>query len=848
MFRYFVRNQHGYVTVMLIAMLISVLFFNTSFLEIARYKAIEKLYGEIQENAAFSILANYDRDLFVKYGLLAVEDDITSDKLLEYIKADINGSASDGNKADTFLQGSTVEANLQKLYFLSQREVFENQVNEFCAYRAPISLLNNGLNLEETLNQLISDLEDSLGVLENFNQFADAADKTLDAYQGMIDFVKELEDTYFPAVDTLVEAINSFNAAVQKREQLKEDIERQKKANEEAIENGNEAAVVDISTMESQLPGLYTEVENMAKAVKGAIDTMQQAIDSYKEIKQGFSDAFDAMVEAEQSWSLDEAKTDEDVGDMAQAMEDTYEDSKEKTKEATDKLTPYGDSFFTDMKEQMDQTKAEIENGSGESMTELSVDATNPYNVLMNGDLKNAKGQLEDHIEKAENEIEEKNKDDSDGISLADIVKITKLLVEITGCGGRYNIDCTEIIDVELLQFENTTNPYAESDKNYIDGLIRDVENTLEVEIDTNEAYRENQTLNKLEAALAELSNKSNALQENFKSFQIKNTDLLSLIKQLKDVIVSVGEFFKAAISAIQALIQNAVAGLMKIIYGKVYAATYATEMFTNRSSSLEEDKRLNGSGYTDYGEDTNHEVFSMANAEFVYAGTRSEQLNQELTFISIYGLRIFANIPAILQDSTLHDIASEIATIPYVGPVLSIVLYVLIIAAEAYLDMIFMIYGEDGVSIIKTTGYLNFGGKGIDELIAQVEGMIERLNLNSDLSLDGDSGGSKTETTKSLKNTWKSSLDDAKDNLAKWNYKEHLFVVLCLFKSADKMYENEAKLIQMQLDKDKDEEFRLSDMATFVRTDTTVKYQPILPVPYYGDGISVRKLYYTGY
>lgn len=121
-------------------------------------------------------------------------------------------------------------------------------------------------------------------------------------------------------------------------------------------------------------------------------------------------------------------------------------------------------------------------------------------------------------------------------------------------------------------------------------------------------------------------------------------------------------------------------------------------------------------------------------------------------------------------------------------------------------------------------------------------------MNLNSDLSLDGDSGGSKTETTKSLKNTWKSSLDDAKDNLTKWNYKEHLFVVLCLFKSADKMYENEAKLIQMQLDKDKDEEFRLSDMATFVRTDTTVKYQPILPVPYYGDGISVRKLYYTGY
>lgn len=852
MFRYFVRNKHGYVTVMLIAMLISVLFFNTTFLEISRYKAIEKLYGEIQENAAFSILANYDRDLFTKYGLLAVEDDIGAEKLMEYIMADINGGAGDINRADAFLGGSAIEADLQKLYFLSQREVFINQVNEFCAYRAPIAIINNGLNLEDTLNQLISDLEEAIPALESFNSFADAADKTLDAYQGMIDFVQEVEDTYFPAVENLVAAIKDFNDAVREREELKERIESQKEANEEAIANGNYDAVVDTAEMESRLEGLYTKVENLANATKEALDMMSQAVESYGEIKDGFLDAFEAMKEAEQSWSLEGAKADEDTGEMAQTMEDTYEDSKEKTKEATDKIESYDESFLEGIKNQMEQTKGEL-SGSGETMGELSVDADNPYNVRMDGNLQEASDQLEAHIEEAEQEIQEKNEDSEDGsISLKDIVKVTKLLVEITATGGRFNIDCTENVNVELVELQYSQNPYAVSDKNYIDGLISDAEATLGVDIDTNEAFRENQTFSALETSLAQLSEKSKTLQENLQSFEITSMKLKSLITQLKSVIVSVGEFFKAALNAIGALTAAAGSGLMNIIYKKVYAATYATEMFTNRSSSFEEDKRMNGSEYTDYGGDTNGEVFSMANAEFVYAGTRSEIANQELAFLSIYGLRIFANIPAILTDTTLHEVSVDIAAIPFVGPVLAVVLYVLIITAEAYLDMIFMIYGEEGGSIIKTKGYLNFSGKGIKELISQVEGMLGELKLGSgggEGTGDGNSGsGSKVQVTKSLKETWKSSLSDAKDGLTKWNYKEHLFVTLCLFKSADDMYKNEAKLIQMQLDKDKDEEFRLSNMATFVRTDTTVSYKPMLPVPYYGDGIPIRKLYYTGY
>lgn len=846
MFTYFVKNKHGYVTVMLIAMLISVLFINTTFMEIGRYRSIEKLFGEIQENAAFSVLANYDRDLLENFGLLAVEDDIDSEKFNEYLMANINGiSAEDINKVDAFLGGSEVRADLQKLFFLSQRNVFQNQVNEFCAYRAPVAIINNGLDIETTLQKLIDDLEASLGALESFNQFAQAADKTLDAYQGMINYANQLADEYLPAVSNLIEAINSFNEAVAKREELKKQIEEQIKANEEAEADGRYDDVVDVSAMEAQLPNLYVEVEKMAKALEDAIDTMSEAIDNYEEIHKNFSDAFTAMKEAESGWSLEEAKANQSTGEMAQTMQETYDESKEETQTAVDKMEPYDEGFFEGVKGQMEQTKSQL-TGSGESMGEIAIDTENPYNVLMDGNAKEVEIQLRQDIEEAEQSLQETENNDEDGsISFGDIVKVTKLLVEITVCGGQFNIDCNEVINVDTVNFTNVQNSYDSADQSYVNGLLSDVEATLGVEIDTDEEHYGKQTYGELESALQELSRTSGSLQEAFQSFELSGFDLLETIEELGNVLSSIISFFKAAIDAVHALIKHAVDGLMQVICQKAFAATYATEMFTNRSSSFEEDRRMNGSEYTDYGDDTNHEVFVMANAEYVYGGSRSEILNQQLAFLSIYGLRIFANIPAILLDNNLRTVSQAIAEIPYVGPVLAVALYVLIILAEAYLDMIFMIYGEEGVSIVKKDGYLNFSGKGVDELIEQIEGMIDKLGLGGD---EGTSDSAGASVTKSLKESWKGTLEEATEGLTRWNYKDHLFVVLCLFKSSRTMYQNEASLIQMQMDKEKDEEFRLANMATFVRTDATVTYKPLLPVPYYGDGIPIRKLYYTGY
>ncbi len=75
---------------MLSFLLISVLSLNSTFLETSRYRGMERLYKELEENSAFSVLSQYDRDLFENYGLLAMSEKVDKDTFLDYLKSNVN--------------------------------------------------------------------------------------------------------------------------------------------------------------------------------------------------------------------------------------------------------------------------------------------------------------------------------------------------------------------------------------------------------------------------------------------------------------------------------------------------------------------------------------------------------------------------------------------------------------------------------------------------------------------------------------------------------------------------------------------------------------------------------------
>lgn len=148
---------------------------SSTLIEIAKYRSMERVFKEAEENAAFSVLSQYDRDLYENFGLLAISNTVGEEQLVNYLNKNLN------NKRESLTEDVLVD----KLYDLGQKEVLRTQIMEFCAYRAPYSLVNNGLNIEATLQSLIANVEDNLPFLNTISSILGVADTTLKIWDQM---------------------------------------------------------------------------------------------------------------------------------------------------------------------------------------------------------------------------------------------------------------------------------------------------------------------------------------------------------------------------------------------------------------------------------------------------------------------------------------------------------------------------------------------------------------------------------------------------------------------------------------------------------------------------------------
>ena len=132
MLEYFIRNRRGSITVMLSIILIAALSLNSTLIEMAKYRSMERLYKEMSENAAFSLLSYYDRDLYENFGFLALEHDVGEQELMRYLQMNLKGVGSglELNRAD-ILANNITSTDVTGLYPLSQNDVYVSQMMEF---------------------------------------------------------------------------------------------------------------------------------------------------------------------------------------------------------------------------------------------------------------------------------------------------------------------------------------------------------------------------------------------------------------------------------------------------------------------------------------------------------------------------------------------------------------------------------------------------------------------------------------------------------------------------------------------------------------------------------------------
>lgn len=863
MLRYFIRNRHGVISVMLAIVLTAVLSMGSTLMEIARYRSLERLHKEIAENAAFSILAHYDRDLYEYFGLLGIQQDVGEEELRQYLEQNLMGigSGMSLNGADLLSSGIS-EVELDKLYDLTQNDVFRSQIAEFSAYRAPISIINNNLDIEASLQELTDKLAEALPMLEGFQAISTAADACLDTIINLKEYVTSSTDCQ-DAINKYAGdrgdggAVGSYNAAISELNRYKDE--------EDNSEEGYEAGLEEhLNAVSENAADLQEKIADLIKALEDLEEKQDLFVESYTAMMDANLKALFGNISGIQG-----SAAGNDWKALVDEMEEGYDkgerDLTDLYNKLQDKLTEFQ---FEDVKKKLQAQSDEV---SGLPQNLLQIDpvrevngAASPIWTVVDAAVSMG-GKLIENIESLMNSVE----------AIERIVECANLIGE-TATGGIYDSSMNNSIPLpqpyESLRKNPTLNPYATEDAHRKDDWVAETERIAE-----SVGYEQDLLTDGQTPEMYELYNAMTAMQDAEEDFRDKcrslsNGNLIEKLKSIKGMISSIKTFLSSLIDLVNIFISSVTENLQQLVYQKIYASVYATEMFSNRVTDKENDTRLNGSSFFSAADlAVASQCFVQADAEYIFWGKSSEKSNQTGVFMSMLAMRALCNIPAILTDSAFIEVLSSLAGVPIVGWIVDVLLVLTRIYVEAWADMIFMIYGREEVDIVKMKGYFDWSGEGLDELKSKMQTLLEE---QTGYSMEGFSIADRSDKSGSSGTSGSSdnSGDSGKsgdsggnsgfmqgyvDGLLEWGYKDHLFVLMLIFKSSDDIYTRCANLIELELQQKKakdgaPQEFKLNEMATYIRVETEAEYTPLLPVPVIpglnSSGLKIDTMHYSGY
>lgn len=894
----FLDNRRGAITVMLSFLLIAVMSINTTFLEASRYRSLERLYKEIEENAAFSALSQYDRDLFKNFGLLAMDQSMDEEKLVKYLLSNINAALKDGNGADYLLEISAEDIDFEKIYDLAQKDIFKEQIDEFCAYRAPAYLLDEVLNIEDALKSFLKQLENMIPFLDVFKNLMSQAQKIVEIHIALDEY-KESSQNLRDTKSKYESSVDEYNIAVAERDAY--------------LANADEEHPVDEETLKS----LNDAIESKAEGVKGSIENLKEGLAGFYEKYTAFYDKFEAMLGGnmdvelaelkQEADGMSDAKQRETAKQMANSMENAYKDSKEACGKISLLMNKVTEQDILSSQEKLSGQYSKL-SGSGQDAG--SIDTVQMTNGMSLMDLVRMVISIGETMAEVIMKVAE---------ALGALSEAVKLL-KIVGTGATYEPEYNNVVNGNLLGNLNPMqgNSYSESDRSLAQAQIRETEAVAKnLNFDTSifsslGGLPDNQTLQNA------LSDTTHALDNFLTNMQSLNTSGIFVVSRILNILTTMISCVVILIEAIIHLASIAAqilsgGNIMKMIYQKINAAVYANAMFSNRTTNVVSDKRLNGSSFGYYsalGDDSS--CFDMANGEYIISGGMSEIENQKKVFGLMLAIRTLCNLPAVFGNEFVMEVVEGLGSTGILIPV-ALVIFFVVLLVEAYLDMIFIVYTPEGVDFIKMEGYLNFTGEvEITEYFRQLRTVIEEINIrqtasqteveysyteytmeehgaeveaNIDVGFNNEfkkkyqsltqntfsKKAIKEENMKRLeqiekgkiKDEGKKKIDMGKwkqdyvDGLTKANYNDHMLLMMMMLISNEKIYSRCADLITMQMKQIKKKkgavkEFELEDMATYMRLETTAYYTPLLPIPVIpglnDKGLPIKNIHYSGY
>lgn len=905
--------------------------------ETGRYNSAVSVLDEALGVSSVSVLANYDEYLHSRWGLLAVSQQKDLSKMYEEylsVNSEIMGDSISVDKVE-----------VEGLYSLWDTDVLKYQILEYSKLNAPAKLINNFGNFDVLIKQLekignfdqianiftsgVKVMDSGITIVEDAITLKEQADK-LDELDK--DYTNKFQD-FKGDVDTLIDTFIRIRQLEYEIPQLRQRLETLKaeladlesaassSSGSDSEDAPDYAQMIsdkrsEISSTESDIRSAEKELERKKNSINSLRGNAKNSRDDYSELLTDIADALEAYkdtmqdVQKELSNVIDSCTSalessvtlSTNVAEKKKILADLESDLKLKEEADFDDSGSYQAGL--DYKIALEREIAELE-------TELSVlEATNTgINTIAEGMTTTFENYSDATVVEYVNgfralstKVSEFN---VDGIT-ADSSRVTASVYKNVAVAGY-----VEAKDIDAFMEEQEKKLKEGSLSALLDGL-KSIYNSLmgfnlffEDKLNANvmlgglkSVNPGNDLFNIVESACNILTS---ALQMGA---EIATLDLLGLLKEFKDILVSVANVFISLGDMLYNLI-NMFAG-ERLLY-TTYAAfnlpcrtdcsetasggivsmntmtgTSVSTRTTQSSGSLPPIKQTfnvpvfgeisalvqtinaqkNGGG--------SDPAFCGAELEYMLYGSNSEMVNQLVTFLSLYLVRLLCSIPTIMSDTEVQALAAS-ATLGY--PVI-IALYIFLeplvqtilltngaaqkfIPSDVYLspsgipallnDLINFCHIPDSVSESIENAMVDAVSKSKEEYLYQKK-MQESGSTVQQAKPIGN-------VQRKLKSQPQQAWEKYKKSFFTFEYREYCYLLLSLTVNEPEFLNRLANLIETETkyyystcEADKSHGFTLSDAYTNISVSVDANINQMLPSLLSADIFRISRENYRGY
>lgn len=859
--RKYVKGCKGAIALFLAVLMTPFLTLALVLVEAGRYNSAVSILDEAMGVSSTSLLANYDKYLQDRWGLLSVDQGVAINNLYEQYLTTNSAVLGDS------LELKRVKAS--GLYALSDSEILYNQILEFSKLNAPTKLATNFLNLTDLIKSL-EKFKDLGNIFDLITSGTDAIDSTitlvesaddLKQYANNLDGLKSTYETkyadFVASVDALIEELKKPRADEETDEEYNQRIGILQTSVDSA-KNEYKGVVQDII---DNLSDYKKEMKDCSDALTSIQGDIASAIASAAAIKVDLDSkskdlkALDEEIERMESEGMNESNTayshaldyraalqaevaklqmEKGIADAAKNGLTTVNDGWKKS------FNSYSDATIGSLISSFESIKTKLESFNSSSITKDSegIKDSEYHNVSIGGYISAA--DIDAYLAEQENEL-------ANGSLSALINGINSFFNSILKLNLFYDPALSAYIDVQYYMDTFGNLPGADNADGGVMSIVGDIGDML--------------------TAISDF-------QSNLAGLKF-----ISALKNIKTLIESIGNLLKDIAQFAVDIVKNIIDLFSD--YDRLYYSTYTTFNLPCRtdykngamaftamtgyllnSTSLPS-QEIMSSSYSVFDDlaalvntiksaaaGTGDDItFSGAELEYVLYGSNSEVSNQLYTFCALYLMRLLMDIPAVLANSEVQSLATA-STFGYP------VVMALIIFAEPFVDTILLVNGVDGIPLYETTIYLT--PTGLPKLI---EKLISVCKLTTEQSESIKSGfvsafgatDDDYDYQKTLNDYQNGSSTKKDSKFLSFNYREYCFMLLLLTVTKEQQMARLSNLIQMETlyyyqTQGVPYTFNLKNSFTYVKSEADISVKQMLPSLADSALFDIKRTQYRGY